>query len=754
MSSTPPNFADQLPTDEERQMLRDSVRGFLLEHWSPETALTKMEDAQAQRLIWRGLAEQGVTALGTEPTEGGLREALVVLQELGRAACAAPVRDAFLLNAMLVDRKDDGVAKQLLSDVKDGSALVCLSFAKHDQDRHTGSLQVKDGKCTGTVRFVEGAAAATHFAVLGDGGELCVVKADDPGVAVTLTPALGVPWLYSVAFSKATAQVVPVDASRVQELLSASRLAYASRAWGAADRAFEMVVAYVKDRRQFGQPVGRFQAIQHKLANCLMNLWAIQLSLDNAAEHFDRRIPEWTVFASAAWAFASDTIRQVSMETHHAFGAIGYAEEHEAPRHFRRVHFDMTRHGGGAPAREELARRYLDEDSEMPEFDLGEAGNKFRREVRDWLSKNWPSERRHAYEEGDDTHREYDEKFARELGAKGWLGLTWPKKFGGMERSAFELLAFMQELERAEAPRAGSPIQAAAWMIYGSPEQQEQYLPELLRGEKIYGMWYSEPDSGSDLSSIRTKAVRDGDEWVINGQKIWTTTYWADYMWLVAKTDPDAKPAHAGISMFVLPSNTPGVSRNPMKTMYDGEFCNTFLDNVRVPASAMVGEVNGGWKVLTGSLGTERAYVGSRIAMKMARQFEQLCAVLRSEKEGDGPSACLDPLVRSAIGGFAAQIEAARQLALHSIKLYARGEEPTWEAAMAKVYAGELMERFNESALDILGMRGTLSAGAPEALVRGRIEQNLRHSLMWVISIGTNEIQRNLIALRGLGLPR
>ncbi|MDR7097570.1 acyl-CoA dehydrogenase [Hydrogenophaga laconesensis] len=754
MSSTSHVTPDQLPSDEERQMLRDSVRGFLLSHWSPETAVARNGDAGAQVSIWRGLADQGVTALGSEPMEGGLREMLVVQQELGRAACAAPMRDAFLLNTLLGVLKDDPVVNQLLANVANGSALVCLSFGRLDHDRHTGRLSVDGGLCTGTARFIEGASAATHFAVFADGGELCLVKADDPGVNTVLTPALGVPWLHAVTFSKAVAHVVPVASARVQELLSVSRLAYAARAWGAADRAFEMVVAYVKERRQFGQAVGRFQAIQHKLANCLMSLWGIQLSLDNAAEHFDRHIPEWTAFAAAAWAFASETLRQISMETHHAFGAIGYAEEHEAPRHFRRVHLDMTRHGGGAPAREELARRYLDEDNEMPEFDLGEAGNAFRREVREWLGQHWPKERRHAYEARDTTHREYDEELARQLGAKGWLGLTWPQKFGGMERSAFELLAFMQELERAEAPRAGSPIQAAAWMQYGTPEQQERYLPELLRGEASYGMWYSEPDSGSDLSSIRTKAVRDGDEWVINGQKIWTTTYWADYMWLVAKTDPDAKPAHAGISMFVLPSNTPGVTRNPMRTMYDGEFCNTFLDNVRVPASAMIGEVNGGWKVLTGNLGTERAYVGSRIAMKMARQFEQFCGVLRSESEADGPVVRQDPLVRSAIGGFAAQIEAARQLALHSIKLYARGEEPTWEAAMAKVYAGELMERFNESALDILGMQGTLSADAPEALVRGRIEQNLRHSLMWVISIGTNEIQRNLIALRGLGLPR
>jgi alkylation response protein AidB-like acyl-CoA dehydrogenase len=187
--------------------------------------------------------------------------------------------------------------------------------------------------------------------------------------------------------------------------------------------------------------------------------------------------------------------------------------------------------------------------------------------------------------------------------------------------------------------------------------------------------------------------------------------------------------------------------------MYGGAFANVFYDNVRLPSDAMVGEVNAGWKVLTGALATERGFIGGGIVMKVARSFELLCAHVRTA-EVDGRPLRDDPLVRERIATLAAEIEAGRQMMMHCAAQVDGGETPPGDAAASKVYSGELMERFGEVALDILGLQATLSEGSPGAILRGRIEQNLRHSLMWVISIGTNEIQRSLIAQRGLGLPR
>jgi alkylation response protein AidB-like acyl-CoA dehydrogenase len=305
-------------------------------------------------------------------------------------------------------------------------------------------------------------------------------------------------------------------------------------------------------------------------------------------------------------------------------------------------------------------------------------------------------------------------------------------------------------MERADVPpRYGCSVQANALMMHGTTEQQRRYLPEILRGEVMHGMGYSEPEAGSDLASLRTSAVREGNEWVINGQKIWTTTYWGEYMFLAARTDKEAKPAHAGISMFIVPMATPGITVKPATTMYDGRFANIFYDDVRVPADALVGPLNGGWKVLTDALANERGLIGGGIVLKVAHAYDLLCREIRA-------SAALrdDPLVRERIAVLAAEIEVGRRLMIHCAELAASGTTPPELGAISKVFSSELMERFGEAALDILGTRATLSQGAVGALQHGRFEQGLRHSLMWVISIGTNEIQRSLIAQRGLGLPR
>jgi alkylation response protein AidB-like acyl-CoA dehydrogenase len=478
------------------------------------------------------------------------------------------------------------------------------------------------------------------------------------------------------------------------------------------------------------------------------------LTLDHAAHLHDRADRNWRYFAGAAVAFAGEALRRVSLETHHAFGAIGYADEHEAPRHFKRVHLDTIALGGAPHARRQVASFLFDDGgAELPQYDLGHAGNEFRAEVRSWLAENWSGDRKAAFDARPFSKREFDPEFARDIGKTGWIGLGWPERFGGQARAPLEQLAFMETMERGEAPRIGAAIQANALMMFGTPEQQRKYLPEILRGEAMHGMGYSEPQAGSDLAAMRTSAVRDGDSWLVNGQKIWTTTWWGKYMFLAARTDPQAKPPHAGISMFIVPMASPGITIRPATTMYDGSFANIFYDNVRVPAESLIGEVNGGWKVLTGALAFERGLVGGGIVLKVAHAFEQLRQHVMT-KASDAPPLREDPIIRAKMATLAAEIEVGRQLMMHCAELAVDGITPPEFGAISKVFSGELMERFGEAALDILGMCATLSEQMPGALDNGRFEQNLRHSLMWVISIGTNEIQRSLIAQRGLGLPR
>ena len=743
-----------LPGAEERSMLRESLRGFLQQHWPARGAIERAANRPAVAALWQGLVGQGLAALGHERSEGGLREAVLAMEEMGRAACSAPLAGALLANLLLA--RIDGAAAWL-APLHAGDTR--LAVALPGADRHAGTLQL-DGTNTvsasGTLGAVDAAVHATHL-LAPVGSTLALIDLGHGGAKLEPARAMGLDghagWA-EVRLHNAPALTLAVPADTAAALPRLLRLLLLARAHGAARRAFEMAVEHAKERRQFGQPIGRFQAVQHKLANGLIALEGVRLTLEAAGAAFDHGVADEPYFAAAASAFGATALRQLSLETHHAFGAIGYAEEHEAPRHFRRVHLDTLVLGGAAQARRELAAHLLDDDTAtLPEYDLGAAGNSFREEVRGWLRKHWSGDRKAAFDRLPFHDREFDASFAKDIGATGWIGLSWPKAHGGQARSPREQIAFVEVMERAEAPRIGAAVQANALMMHGTPEQRARYLPEMLRGEAMHGMGYSEPEAGSDLAALRTKATlvedENGAHWVINGQKIWTTTWWGKYMFLAARTDAQAKPAHAGISMFIVPMDAPGISITPAKTMYDGSFANIYYDEVRIPHDHLVGPVNGGWKVLTDALSNERGTVGGGIVLKVAHAFDLLCRDVRAD-----PALRRDPLVRDRIGTLAADIEVGRQLMLHCAELAESGTTPPEMGAISKVYSGELMERFGEAALEILGPRAALSQGAPGALRNGRYEQNLRHSLMWVISIGTNEIQRSLIAQRGLGLPR
>ena len=755
-----------LPGDEERLLLRDSVRGFLAEHWPAAGAVQRSEDRTAVAALWQGLVGQGLASLGSEPAEGGVREAVLVMEEMGRAACPAPLPGALLANLLLGRFGDEdagarGWLAALHGAPADGPVRLALALQGGADDAQAGTLRIDDGQANGILAFVDGAPHATHVLALpnADASTLACIELVAGGVQVHPARAMGLApgaaWS-ALRLHNAPARVFALSPAAAAARPQLLRLLCLARALGAARRSFELAVDYAKERRQFGQPIGRFQAVQHKLADNLIALEGVRLTLAHAASAFDLGLGDAPYFAAAAFAYGGPALRRVALENHHAFGAIGYAEEHEAPRHFRRVHLDTLVLGGAARARAEVAARLLDDDAgTLPEYDLGEAGNALRGAVREWLREHWSGERKAASDRLPFHEREFDAAFARELGKTGWMGLGWPKEHGGQGRSPREQLAFMEMMERAEVPRYGGAVQANALMMHGTPEQRARYLPEILRGEAMHGMGYSEPDAGSDLASLRTSAVLsdDGSEWIINGQKIWTTTYWGKYMFLAARTERDAeknkRAPHAGISMFIVPMDAPGITVKPARTMYDGSFANSFYDDARIPAENIVGPVNGGWKVLTDALANERGLVGGGIVLKVAHAFDLLARDVRAE-----PALRRDPLVRERIGTLAAEIEVGRQLMLRCAELAETGITPPEMGAISKVFSSELMERFGETALDILGPRAALSQGAPGALRNGRYEQNLRHSLMWVISIGTNEIQRSLIAQRGLGLPR
>jgi alkylation response protein AidB-like acyl-CoA dehydrogenase len=392
----------------------------------------------------------------------------------------------------------------------------------------------------------------------------------------------------------------------------------------------------------------------------------------------------------------------------------------------------------------------------LPAHDMGSAANAFRQEVRAWIARHWTAEQHAAHLRKPFKNRGWDTDFSRLLGRDGWIGIGWPKEFGGQARSPSEQIAFITEMANAGAPcqahNCGETIVAHALFSHGSKQQQDEWLPAIRRGERTFGLGYSEPEAGSDLASLRTSAKRDGDDWIVNGQKLWSTGGdKSEYMWLAVRTDPDAKK-HAGISVLMVDLRSPGVTIRPSLALYGKNFSASFYDDVRVPAKNMVGKVNDGWRVITDALAAERVMIGATRIAALESVFDHLTEYLKTATVG-GVALKNDPVIRDRIGALAADIEVARQFQMRNSRLVEQGKVPIAEAAIGKVFTSELQERLGQAALDILGTGGLLSEDAPGAPV-GEMEQVLRHSIIGMIGGGTNEIQRNVIALRGLDLPR
>ena len=385
----------------------------------------------------------------------------------------------------------------------------------------------------------------------------------------------------------------------------------------------------------------------------------------------------------------------------------------------------------------------------LPSYDLGPEAEAFRAEVQEWLKANWTPK---TASERATFYLDFDPAVSRLLGEQGWIGLGWPRDAGGQGRSAFEQLVFHEEMTRAGLPVGGHiavrDIVGPTLIEFGTPEQKAEFLPAFHRGERPFCFGYSEPESGSDLASLRTSAVRDGEGWVINGQKLWTT--WGDkaeYVLLAARTDPKAAVPQAGISIFMVPMKSKGITVRPSMALYGHVFCTVFYDDVRVPDSALLGGLNNGWKVVNHALAVERISMGAAVA-GVRQLFDELTDYIRTTV------LARDGAVRDRIGQLASEIEVARQLALRSVAMAESGAMSLSDAAMCKVYTSELAERLTEAAIDILGVNATLLGGSHGVILRGQIVQLLTHAINQVIGGGTNEIQRSAIALRGLGLPR
>lgn len=342
--------------------------------------------------------------------------------------------------------------------------------------------------------------------------------------------------------------------------------------------------------------------------------------------------------------------------------------------------------------------------------------------------------------------------FNRRLAAAGYLGMSWGREYGGQEKPGIYDYLLNEELASVGAPLIGKGVGCIGKTLiaHGSEKLKREFLPKILNAEIEFALGYSEPSAGSDLASLQLRAVRDGADWVLNGQKMWTTSaHFADWYWVAARTDPGA-PKHKGISVFLLPMHSPGLTVTEIRTMGDHRTNQVFFDNVRVPGDYLVGEVNKGWIYVCEALDYERFTMFTVGPLRV--KFDALVELLRLTCR-DGSAIAGDPVVRGRVAQFAAELETATMLQRRVIAAALKGAVPTVEAAMYKLYSTELGRRLADFALDALGPEGLLREEAPGAPARGKWEHSYRATVVDTIGGGSSEVQRNIIARRGLGLP-
>ena len=376
----------------------------------------------------------------------------------------------------------------------------------------------------------------------------------------------------------------------------------------------------------------------------------------------------------------------------------------------------------------------------------------FRREVRAFLKKELPSE---GVERGGPPDRwQTYRDFIKKLAGRGWLTLAWPEEWGGEGASHMKQLVYNEEMARHDAPAAdlGSDRVGPTIMLYGTEEQKQRFLPPIVKGEAVWCQGFSEPSSGSDLASLQTRAVQDGDDFIINGSKIWTSlAHVAQWMILLARTDPDA-PKHKGISYFLLDMKAPGVTIRPLVDMLGRhQFNQVFFDNVRVPRDSLLGEENRGWYVATSTLDFERS--GIQRVIGSLRTYERLVAFAR-ETERDGRPLMAHPLVRHQLAELKIEFEVGRNLSYRVAWMQGQNLVPNYEASVSKMFGSELAQRLGIAGIRILGLAGQLAPGSPWAPLQGSIQTLYLNAAALTVAAGTSEVQRNIIATRGLGLPR
>lgn len=388
------------------------------------------------------------------------------------------------------------------------------------------------------------------------------------------------------------------------------------------------------------------------------------------------------------------------------------------------------------------------------DFNWSQDEEDFRQEVRAFLQAELPEGWgvTQFWDPDDDSQFEFAHEFTKKLGQKNWLAVAWPKEYGGLEWPFWKQFIFNEELATADAPIVGrnaTRFLGPSIFRYGTAEQIQQHIPGILNGETIWCQGYSEPNAGSDLASLQTRAVQDGDEFVVNGQKVWTSNaHDAAFCFLLARTDPDV-PKHKGLSCFIVDMKTPGITVKPLRQITgEAEFNEVFFENVRVPRENLVGKLNNGWMVGIGLLMHERATASILNQANVQTLVKDLVALAKLQGRAS------DPVIRQRLAQLYTEAECVKHFGYRNLTKRLRGLPPGPEGSAHRLGLTLLTQRAQDLAMELQGPYSQLMPGTEHAVQEGAWQYSFLRSRSATISAGTAEIQRNIIAERVLGLPK
>ncbi|MCC6249859.1 MAG: acyl-CoA dehydrogenase [Rubrivivax sp.] len=734
------------------------------------------------RAMWSKIAEAGWPALLVPEAQGGLGldllHACAVLVEVGRHPVPEPVLAAAgHAPAILRELPASPLRDELLRQIASGERIVGVAWQESPggaEDRMPAGTTAREAGrrvlLEGQKQWVVPARGADGWLVAAwsdEGPGWYWLPADDIGAGDVQElvradgSSMGTLALRGVSVPPSHCLGVGDDAQRAMERGNdAARLLQAAELLGIAEQAFQLTLDYLDTRVQFGQAIGANQALQHRMVDGFVQLKlaraALRESLAEAATA--RALGRAASRAKARCAGAALHITRLAVQFH---GAIGFTDECDVGFFFKRAlqlnawlgtasahrlrWLDQSDRNGAADDAQSLGAREPEPargDADWSRYSDAE----FRAMVRGFIRRHYPEALRHPSR----RLRWHEIKgwyFA--LGQQGWLAPAWPKEHGGMALPAEKMLAFIEEMEDwgvARMPDQGLINLGPILIRYGTPAQQQRYLPKILSGEHVWCQGYSEPNAGSDLASLRCEAVPDGDDFVVTGQKIWTTLAQdATHIFLLVRTNKAVKK-QAGISFLLADIRSPGVTVRPIRNIAgEEEFCEVFFDRVRVPRANLVGEIDQGWTIAKALLGWERLFVGS------PKTSQHALGLLRRAAADRG--LLRDGAFRARLAELELDVADLRGCYAHYAEIVKRGEAIPASVSVLKIWATETYTRIAAQLVESCDEDGS-AAGGPAGTERAPVHamSPLMTATITTIYGGTNEIQRNILARQVLNL--